>query len=589
MDLRIDLCGSDEINLSAVPVELLARIDQNQEVPCFISAPGGYGRTTLAHAFACQKFPLEDVLWLNGAAESFIDSLENNELPVFLSGHSLHTTGPKRLLVIDDLPLLDEILAVRLSDCLDSLLDAGWQVVITTIPLHDVFENLQSDRTLITGKELLASRDFNPALVLDSVQSFFDEQMPFEFHLLGMLMLLMQQGSIEDIRALGYRIKDDIPLLLGGICPVLGIDAVGRSFSPQAVPLDKISDRVMSVLTQASESGFNQEAIQGISCYQQLVRIASLLFDHGQKRRSHELLDLAGVMSMAAGAAEVADATPTTGETALGVEPTAPVAAVSSGWSKLGEPLPLQINLFGDLEILMGGKLLEDSLWKKGKARALLVHLVLNKGRGLSRDTIMEQLWPDMDIRHATDNFYVTWSRMCRSLSGSTSQCPYLISSGMLCKIDNRYVTTDVSEFERLSKQVLFGQGNNADRIEAFLQMEGLYRGDLLSGCIYDDLIGSAQQRYRLLLVDAMLSVSQTLSEIGKDNNALWFARKAYEIDPTREDVYRVLMDVQNRAGQRTSALQTYFACKKYLDEELGILPSQRTTALYQELILDKR
>ncbi|MDR0350272.1 MAG: bacterial transcriptional activator domain-containing protein, partial [Coriobacteriales bacterium] len=59
--------------------------------------------------------------------------------------------------------------------------------------------------------------------------------------------------------------------------------------------------------------------------------------------------------------------------------------------------------------------------------------------------------------------------------------------------------------------------------------------------------------------------------------------------DPSREDVYRVLMAVQDKAGQRTSALKTYFDCKRFLSEELGILPSQKTTALYQELILDRR
>jgi DNA-binding SARP family transcriptional activator len=159
----------------------------------------------------------------------------------------------------------------------------------------------------------------------------------------------------------------------------------------------------------------------------------------------------------------------------------------------------------------------------------------------------------------------------------------------MLCRINNEYVSTDVAQFEALSRQVLFGQGSKEERIDAFLQMERLYRGELLAGCIYDDIIGTAQQRYRMSLVDAILTTSQLFSEMGNDNNALWFARKAFEADPSREDVYRVLMDVQNRAGQRTSALKTYFACKKYLNEELGILPSQRTTALYQELILDKR
>jgi DNA-binding SARP family transcriptional activator len=59
-------------------------------------------------------------------------------------------------------------------------------------------------------------------------------------------------------------------------------------------------------------------------------------------------------------------------------------------------------------------------------------------------------------------------------------------------------------------------------------------------------------------------------------------------LDSTREDVYRELMDVQLDAGQRTSAMQTYFSCKRYLSDELGILPSRKTTALYQDLLMDR-
>ncbi|MDR3307493.1 MAG: bacterial transcriptional activator domain-containing protein, partial [Coriobacteriales bacterium] len=103
-----------------------------------------------------------------------------------------------------------------------------------------------------------------------------------------------------------------------------------------------------------------------------------------------------------------------------------------------------------------------------------------------------------------------------------------------------------------------------------------------------DEFVVGHQQRFRSLMVDAMLTASQLFAEMGNLSNAVWFARKAYDSDRSREDVYRALMDAQMKSGQRTSALKTYFACKKYLTEELGILPSQSTTALFQTLIQDK-
>ncbi len=602
-----------ETETSVAGVRLLERIDVNRGVPCFICAPKGYGRTTIARNYAVSRYDHEDVVWLNGEDQRIHNSIEKGIFSQLIEKHALYGNNTCGLLVIDDLPLLDREAAEQLSDSLDRILEAGRQIIITTTPLHDVFAILQSDRLLVSGRDILQSRDIDTVGTIVLLDNFFEEALPFEFSLAGLLIVLMQQGSFEDMRSLGYLIRDDVPALLDTISPLFGIDASRQRFSMCAVEAHLIKDRTESLLSKAAEPSYSMEGARGSSSFQQLIAIASLLFDHNQKRRSRELLDLAGELTLDASLATQPQA-----QSQLQPQPqpqqqqqpkpqpqpqsqpqpwlpqkgniAQPTSTDASTCARAADNPPLlRIKLFGDLEISLGDTILEDSLWKRGKVRVLLIHLALNNGRGLARETIMEQLWPDMDIRHATDNFYVTWSRMCRALSGSANHCPYLVSNGMLCRIDNRFVSTDIAEFERLSKQVLFEQGSKDERIEAFLQMERLYRGELLSGCIYDDLIGAAQQRYRLLLVDAILAGSQLYSEMGHDNNALWFARKAYEIDPTREDVYRVLMYVQNRAGQRTSALQTYFACKKYLNEELGILPSQRTTALYQDLILDKR
>lgn len=606
MDLQTSPLTLKETVRSVVSERLLARIDANRGVPCFISAPKGYGRTTLAHCYAVSRYDLDAVVWLDGSSQLFNDSIENGEIPELLFRSVSHSVDHSGLVIIDDLPLLDCSAAESLSDSLDRLLESGIQAIVITTPLHDVFETLQSDRMLISGRDLLRSREMDAEAILKLVEDFFAEDLPFEFLFTGMLIVLIQRGCFEDIRSLGYLIRDDVPALLDSICPLFGIDATEQRFSMRSVAVNLIKDRVDSLLSRAVESGCVSATISDSSSFQQLIRIASLLFDRDQKRRSHELLNLAGELTLDLEVVAQPQLhlqpqpqpqpqsqfqlhSSRQSQQPLSSNPPHSAQSVELGSHQKGSAPPLlSIKLLGDLEITLGDTVLDDSLWKRGKVRMLLIHLALNLGRGLARETIMDHLWPDMDIRHATDNFYVTWSRMCRALSGSANHCPYLVSNGMLCRIDNRYVSTDIAEFERLSKQVLFALGSKEERIEAFLQMERLYRGDLLSGCICDDRINGAQQRYRLLLVDAMLSGSQLFSETGHDNNALWFARKAYEIDPTREDVYRVLMDVQNRAGQRTSALQTYFACKKYLDEELGILPSQRTTALYQELILDK-
>jgi DNA-binding SARP family transcriptional activator len=238
--------------------------------------------------------------------------------------------------------------------------------------------------------------------------------------------------------------------------------------------------------------------------------------------------------------------------------------------------------------VLKDRKPLESKDLHRQRVRALLIHLALNMGRGISRDLLMEHIWPEKDYLHAKDNFYSTWSRLTRLLGGG-KDCPYLSNNKGICKLESTYVYTDIGEFEQLTRAILFQKGSVEERIVAIDRIEQLYRGDILSGCALDPYIDAAQLRYRSLLVDVMLEASRLFCELGNDGNAVWFARRAYDADSGREDVYRVLMAVQDKAGQRTSALKTYFDCKRFLSEELGILPSQKTIDLYQDLILDRR
>ena len=75
------------------------------------------------------------------------------------------------------------------------------------------------------------------------------------------------------------------------------------------------------------------------------------------------------------------------------------------------------------------------------------------------------------------------------------------------------------------------------------------------------------------------------LVEAGEVRGGLWFAREALKHDRSREDAYTALMEAQIAAGQRTAALETYFACRRYLTNELGIDPSLRTVQLYRDII----
>lgn len=67
--------------------------------------------------------------------------------------------------------------------------------------------------------------------------------------------------------------------------------------------------------------------------------------------------------------------------------------------------------------------------------------------------------------------------------------------------------------------------------------------------------------------------------------NALWFAKKAKEIDRNREDAYELIMKAQSALHLRSSAFSTYFECRDALDVSYGIKPSDGLQSIYKSLL----
>jgi DNA-binding SARP family transcriptional activator len=632
--------------------ELIGLLQSTQGVPFFVCAPRKTGRTSLLLDYAQRQHHLDDVLWVDAASDGFCASISADTAREHLERQWAKGPISYRLVVFDDLPLLGERAASCFSDWIDRLVEDEIEVAVITTPHEDCLSAYQSDRLFIGGDRLVASQKWSPERMAETLACFFNAPISRELITLVALMILMGRGIVDNLRDLGYRVPVTSYALLRQHCPLVGIDELTGHFDATGLPVSRLAPQLLALLCEALRTEQEPEMSETERCFERLAQLSVHLFEHSEREQSRLLLELAGQLlthddvgrpltfasqdDFAARTAFAPRPAPALPALAVPTTPSAEAPAntalaekgvslhthndegnhrgwhrevgykeegsgdspgsywdsnspndVHEGWGE--EPVALVVKLFGYLEIFKGGRCLEGKDLQRRKVRTLLIHLVLNRGCGISRDVLMERIWPEKGIARAKDNFYATWSRLNRILTEGEKNGPYIVNNRGLCRLETALVRTDVHEFDQLSKAVLLEQGTIEQRVEAIYRLEQLYRGDILSGCGVDTFVQSAQLRYRATLVDVMLEASRLFSQQGNDTNAVWFARKAYDTDSSREDVYRVLMAVQDKAGQRTSALRTYFDCKRFLSEELGILPSQKTTALYQELILDRR
>lgn len=256
-----------------------------------------------------------------------------------------------------------------------------------------------------------------------------------------------------------------------------------------------------------------------------------------------------------------------------------PVRMVSQGIPQLS------VNLFGGLQVSLGKTRIDLRRFQRNKSKTLLAILVLNRGREVSRDKLVRALWPESPLEVARKNFYSVWSQLRRTLTCPDGTCPYLVREQDACRLNIDLVESDIVLFEAICRTLFFGQVDASEWKKLFLQINEQFSEELLPGERNNELIIVARNELRMRLVDALVTASHRLIEVGEIQPGLWFAHEALKRDSTREDCYVALMQAQMAAGRRTSALETYFKCRRYLAEELGIDPSAQTVNLYREII----
>jgi len=118
-----------------------------------------------------------------------------------------------------------------------------------------------------------------------------------------------------------------------------------------------------------------------------------------------------------------------------------------------------------------------------------------------------------------------------------------------------------------------------------------LYRGDLLDGLYvedapeFDEWLLAERERLRALIRRALEQLVRLAIASGAYEPGLEHARRLLALDPWVEEGHRQMMRLLALSGRRGAALAQYETCCRILKEQVGVQPSEETTALYRELV----
>lgn len=260
-----------------------------------------------------------------------------------------------------------------------------------------------------------------------------------------------------------------------------------------------------------------------------------------------------------------------------------PQSAISAAFSL--NP-PILICLLGNFRVVKSGH--DISIARGSKIESFLTYLAMRRGESITRELLLNALWPDYDAGHAGQSLNsLVYSVQKLFEEKHTGVTPVVQANGYYRLNENAGVSVDVALFSAQADlgDRLVREGASAGAAQGYERAAAYYQGDLCASSDVNALLEREYLRARYLGVLAWLADYH----YGLHNYqaALQYARLLLASDACREDAHRLTMRCYVRSGQRAQALRQYQLCKTILLDEFDAQPEPATATLYEQVRLD--
>jgi len=229
------------------------------------------------------------------------------------------------------------------------------------------------------------------------------------------------------------------------------------------------------------------------------------------------------------------------------------------------------VQLCGRFVLELDGRRLEGELPGR-QGRLLVAFLVVNRLRSVTRDALLEALWPDG--RDGGLAPLLSKVRRVFPLSGLRPDVADL-------RVD---VEVAAAALHRAESALALGRPHEAwgpSQVAMFA-----FGRPLLAG---EDAPWIEEERSRLAGLHARALETYAAATLGVGGTelaaAVRSARRLVALEPYRETGYRLLMEAFERQGNCAEALLVYESLRTRLRDDLGTAPSGETQSLYRRLL----
>jgi DNA-binding SARP family transcriptional activator len=249
-------------------------------------------------------------------------------------------------------------------------------------------------------------------------------------------------------------------------------------------------------------------------------------------------------------------------------------------------PQPVRVNLLGSFSLHIGDRNIAAAM--PAQAQTVLKYVLSQGGHPVSRDALLDLLWPEIDPAVTGSRLRVLMHTLRRGVPcEALGYRDFLVLAGNNFSVNPQaQLWIDVDEFEKSwhAGWRLQRTGDAAAALREYERAEALYRGDYLEDDPYADWTLLRREALRDAYSTILTMLASMSLESGDYTGAIIWAQKLLAQDNCREDAYRFLMTSHHRLGQTGRAVHWYNLCARTLARELGMEPSSETRALFHDV-----
>ncbi|TDG00196.1 response regulator [Paenibacillus piri] len=239
----------------------------------------------------------------------------------------------------------------------------------------------------------------------------------------------------------------------------------------------------------------------------------------------------------------------------------------------------LRILCMGMLQFQKPDEEPERLKWRTAKIKELFAYLLHHRQRMVSRDALLELLWPELDEQKGSANLHTSIHRIRAIVKESLGERYISIGYSHFGYImETRELTIDVTEWEEQLRQLPRISSESAARHQEVLDR---YRGSYFE----DDNYSWAElerQRLKALWMQHASQLGQYYCALGMETEALAVYHRMQRLDPLLEDSCLALMRIYaGRKDAESVELQFHYLAEK-LQQEAGAVPGPEITEWYR-------